>query len=100
MKPERKKKKKELVVSLHYDLRRVFWRKMFCVFLSFCAVKKQKEKKDVCRKFSGFFWFLFAKKTNKGFSVVFVLREAKVISVDPVSVMYVCLIRNLSLDGV
>lgn len=78
---------------------------VLCVF-SFCAVKKKKKELVVyCNDqiFSVVVFFIFLLILKKVFSSNCLERsQSQCISVDPVSVMYVCLttLRNLSLDGI
>lgn len=77
---------------------------VLCVF-SFCAVKKKKELVVYCNDqiFSVVVFFIFLLILKKVFSSNCLERsQSQCISVDPVSVMYVCLttLRNLSLDGI
>lgn len=98
----RKEKKNELVVSLHYGLCQVFWGKK-CFIVLLC----RKKEIVVCRNYPKSFCFVsfcFFAFSDKRFSVVYCPErsQSQCISVDPVSVMYVCLttLGNLSPDGI
>lgn len=81
-----------------------FEEKCFVCFLFLCR-KKKKELVVYCNDqiFSVVVFFIFLLILKKVFSSNCLERsQSQCISVDPVSVMYVCLttLRNLSLDGI
>lgn len=82
-----------------------FEEKCFVCFLFLCRKKKKKELVVYCNDqiFSVVVFFIFLLILKKVFSSNCLERsQSQCISVDPVSVMYVCLttLRNLSLDGI
>lgn len=88
-----------------------FLRKNVCVFSLFRAVKKELVVRRIYQLILfGFFllflfrFFFFNSQEKTFFSVVYCLErsQSQCISVEPVSVMYVCLttLGNLSLDGI
>lgn len=82
-----------------------FEEKCFVCFLFLCRKKKKKSLLSIAmiKFFPLLFFFIFLLILKKVFSSNCLERsQSQCISVDPVSVMYVCLttLRNLSLDGI